>query len=208
MTIKQKSKQWQYFNPFDPYLLSNVQNTFLSCLYTPEFAALSWISKLCWCGPQYLLTVLPFLISTLLSGVTFTPPPHCNTAPAFHTHTRAHLYSHTYTHAHVNPQASSCPHPHPPLPNCTSKACSITSKKTQKFHLSLLTHGDTLRSDLNISQGDSSDNEMLLAQCLLLSKRCLWFWRAFRKNVMLRHHCKNPQNTISNLIKDSITCWN
>lgn len=133
MTVKQKSKQWQYFNPFDPYLLSNVQNTFLSCLYTPEFAALSWISKLCWCGPQYLLTVLPFLISTLLSGVTFTPPPHCNTAPAFHTHTRAHLYSHTYTHAHVNPQASSCPHPHPPLPNCTSKACSITSKKNPKI---------------------------------------------------------------------------
>lgn len=24
---------------------------------THQFAALSWISKLCWCGPQYLLTV-------------------------------------------------------------------------------------------------------------------------------------------------------
>lgn len=185
MTIKQKSKQWQYFNPFDPYLLSNVQNTFLSCLYTPEFAALSWISKLCWCGPQYLLTVLPFLISTLLSGVTFTPPPHCNTAPAFHTHTHAHTCTRTHTHMHMSTHK---PLPAPtPTPHCqTAHLRPVLSlpKKTQKFHLSLLTHGDTLRSDLNMSQGDSSDNEMLLAQCLLLSKRCLWFWRAFRKNVM------------------------
>lgn len=106
----------------------------------------------------------------------YASPPLQYSTSISHTHTRAHTCTRTHTHMHMSTHKP-LPAPTPtPTPHCqTAHLRPVLSlpKKTQKFHLSLLTHGDTLRSDLNMSQGDSSDNEMLLAQCLLLSKHCL-----------------------------------
>ena len=94
-----------------------------------QFAALSWISKLCWCGPRYLLTVLLFLISTLLFSVTFTPHP---TAKQHQHHT------HTRTHTHIMSTHKPLPVPPPP----PKQHVLWLQKVTIRFYLPLGTHGD------------------------------------------------------------------
>lgn len=68
-----------------------------------KFLALSWISRLCWCGPQYLLTVSH--LHPALSCSFCTSPPAQNTTAITHRHTNTHRRR---TENSINPQASSC----------------------------------------------------------------------------------------------------
>lgn len=180
--IKQKSKQWEYFNPPEPFIVKVAKYIFIMFVHTRVCSfVLDIQTLLVWSS----VSVNGFAVSHLHPAVWcnfYASPPLQYSTSISHTHARTRTHAHTPMHTSTHkPLPAPTPTPHRQTAHLRP-VLSLPKKKI--FHLSLLTHRDTLRSDLNMSQGDSSQNEMLLAQCLLLSKCWIWFWRAFRKSVI------------------------
>lgn len=126
-------------NPLSFLLLSAASSQLLVRAW-----AFSSVSRLCWRGPQYLLTVSLFLISTLLPGVALHLSPSrrlYHTPPPVHHYQTCTRVCRRRTENSVNPQASSCISPldvpklfQSPCARCQKSSLTSTSL-AERFHL-------------------------------------------------------------------------